>query len=300
MNKSAFVLSIATALPVSAGWAAGLDPVSIAPYQIYPRYSDQLGTFNAPYYALLKDASTAGISVAMARDSRLRFGAALESSTGRDWFSPNFNERNKRYLNSAEFEQKVGRAVGTISVGVLRESGLMLGSLQGRTLGLNANPTTTFTSISAGYALGSNSSLLLRASSGRTAGFGAADSLMWQLSTLRTTSYSVSFASNRVWNNQDRFELTFSVPTRVRSGEIQLSPAAVQFGTINALGYAPQSLNLRPTATERDLEMSYSTMFGKDGRLGKVTGGVMWRINPGHDASARPDWMLGMRYGVGF
>ena len=300
MNKSAFVLLVAAALPASAAWAAGLDPFSPAPYQLYPRYADQLGAFNAPYYALLKETSMAGISFPIARDTRLRLGLVQEERSARDWFSPNFNERNKRFLNSADFEQKVGRAVGIVSIGVLRESGLVLGSVQGRTLALNANPTTTFTSISAGYSLGSNSSLLLTASSGRTAGFGTADSLMAQLSTVRTTAYSVSFASKRVWSSQDRFELTFSIPARVRSGEIPIGPSALQLGSTSALGYTPQTLNLRPTATERDLEMTYSTMFGKDGRLGKVTGGVMWRVNPNHDATARPDWMTGVRYGVSF
>ena len=59
-------------------------------------------------------------------------------------------------------------------------------------------------------------------------------------------------------------------------------------------------LNLQPTATERDVELGYSTLLGKGGQNGRLTGAVMLRINPGHDASARPDWMTGVRYLYGF
>jgi hypothetical protein len=302
-DGSAMALSQKNARGTEFGFGAGgmsgkffgLEASGMVPLAL-----NQSGKFNAPYYTMLKDASHAGVSFAMGRGARLRFGAVSESGVTTELFGPTFNERNKRFLSSAEFEQKLGRAVGIVSVGVLRENGSMLGSVQGQAFALNASPTTTFTSISAGYALSPSSSLVAMASYGRTAGFGNADSLISQVSTVRTVAYSVGFASSRIWSKQDRFGLTFSIPARVKSGDIQLTSSVAQIRDSGALSFGIQTLNLRPTAIERDTEMTYSTMFGKDGRLGKVTGAVMWRINPGHDATARPDWLIGVRYGVGF
>ena len=72
---------------------------------------------------------------------------------------------------------------------------------------------------------------------------------------------------------------------------------ASQPGDPGAPAYGAPTLNLRPSATERDLEFGYTRMYGKQGRL---TGAVMLRVNPGHDANARPDWLTGVRYAYGF
>jgi hypothetical protein len=203
------------------------------------------------------------------------------------------SERNKRFLTSAEFEQKMGRAVGIVTVGILREDGVTLGNQQGLALTLNASPTTTFTSLSAGYALTRDSAILATASTGRTAGFSTTDGLISQVTSVRTTSYSVGFAASRIWNDQDRLALTLSMPSRVTSGSVQLSSALTQ--NIDA-----GALNLRPTATERDLELTYSRSFGLDGKQGRLTSGIMWRQNPGHDATAKPDFLIGVRFARGF
>lgn len=209
-------------------------------------------------------------------------------------------ERNRRFLTSGEFEQKMGRAVGIVSVGLLRENGSLLGSQQGAALALNASPMTTFTSISAGYSLTPSSSLVAMASSGRTAAVGNSDSLISQVSTVHTVAYSVGFAASQLWSRSDRFGLTLSVPARVRDGNIRLYGPVSQNMDTGGLNYASQNLNLRPTAIERDLEMSYSTAFGRNGKNGKLTGAMMLRVNPGHDGSAPSDWMIGLRYGRGF
>ncbi|MFA9217027.1 MAG: hypothetical protein ACEQSK_07970 [Sphingomonadaceae bacterium] len=287
MNKSALALSIAV-MPVGMAWAASPDAAGLA--------AEQLGTFHAPYYALLDEASRSGVSIAMAQDSSVRFDTIAERGAGRDLFGPNFNQQNKRFLSSAEFEQKVGRAVGILSVGILRESGLMLGSVQGQALALNARPTTTFTSLSAAYALSPTSALTASASSGRTVGFGSADSLIAQLSSVRTTAYSVGLSGSQLWASHDRLSLSLSIPARVRTG----APTADLGSSAAPTSFSSQTLNLRPTAIERDTELSYTTLYGRDGRAGKLTGAVMWRVNPGHDALARPEWLMGLRYGRAF
>lgn len=271
--------------------ASGLTPLEIA----------ATDRFNAPYYGMVRDASHAGVSVVAGDGGRLRFGALSGQGTVlADPFGQAINDRSKRFLSSAEFEQKMGRAVGIVSVGVLRENGSMLGSQLVQSLAFTTNPTTTFTSLSVGYALSPTSSLVAMASSGRTAGLGTTDSLLAQVSEVRTVAYSFGYSTKQVWRRDDRFGLTFSMPAKVRSGVMALGGPALQSPLTGALGDVTQPLNLHPTATERDLEMTYSTGVGPDARQGRLTGAMMLRVNPGHDATAKPDWMLGLRYVRGF
>lgn len=272
----------------------GLEASGLAPLEL-----QQSGKFNAPYYAMVKDASHAGISFVVGSGSRFRFGALSENGAAVEPMGPSFNEHNKRFLSSAEFEQKMGRAVGILTVGMLRETGSMLGSQQSQALALHATPTTTFTSASVGYALSPRSALVAMASYGKTAAFGN-DSLISQLSAVRTVAYSMGYSNSEIFSKHDRLGLTFSVPVKVRSGSMQLSGPVAQSSDSGALTYGTQTLNLKPTATERDMEMTYSSTFGKDGKMGKMTGAVMFRVNPGHDTTARPDWLTGLRYSYGF
>lgn len=278
-----------------SGQFFGLEASGLAPLEL-----DGGDRFNAPYYTMVRDASHAGISFAAGNGARLRIGALSGRTLPADPFGQAVNDYGKRFLSSAEFEQKLGRAVGIVGLGILRESGSMLGSQLGQALATNTSPTTTFTSLSAGYALTPSSSLVAMASYGRTAGFGGTDSLLAQVSEVRTVAYSFGYSASHVWRDDDRFGLTFSVPAKVRNGFAIQSGPALQTSLSGLPGDALRPLNLHPSATERDLEMTYSTPFGKDGRQGRLTGVVMWRVNPGHDASARPEWMLGVRYVHGF
>jgi hypothetical protein len=271
--------------------ASGLTPLEIA----------ATDRFNAPYYGMVRDASHAGVSIVAGDGARLRFGALSgQGAVLTDPFGQAINDRSKRFLSSAEFEQKMGRAVGIVSVGVLRENGSMLGSQLVQALAFTTNPTTTFTSLSVGYALSPSSSLVAMASSGRTAGLGTTDSLLAQVSEVRTVAYSFGYSTKQLWRRDDRFGLTFSIPAKVRSGAMALGGPALQSPLTGALGDVTQPLNLHPTATERDLEMTYSAGVGPDARHGRVTAAMMLRVNPGHDATAKPDWMLGLRYVRGF
>lgn len=301
---SALALSQQNALGTVIGFGAGsmsdkffgLEASGLAPLELH-----QYGRFNAPYFAMVKDASHAGVSFAMGGGARLRFGALSEGVLPvAEPFGPVIGERTRRFLSSAEFEQKVGNAVGIVTVGVLRENGAMLGSQQGLALALNASPTTIFTSLSAGYALTPRTSLVAMASYGKTEHLGGSDSLIAQVATVRTVAYSVGLATSQIFSKHDRIGLTFAMPAKVRADEMAFSGPAAPVPQSGLLGLGVQPLNFRPTATERDLEMTYSTMFGNDGRAGKLTGAVMYRINPGHDATAKPDVLIGIRYSRGF
>ena len=265
--------------------ASGLTPLSLA----------DAGKFNAPYFAMVKDASHAGLSLAMGQNSRLRFGALAEGANRMAQVDQAFSEH--RSLLSAEFEHKAGPAIAIVSVGMLQENGSLLGSQQGHALALNATPKTMFASLSAGYSLSPTSALVALVSSGKSAGFTNSDSLVSQVSSVSTKAYSLGLALSQIWSTQDRFGLTVAMPTKVTSGAMSLTGAVAQRDD-GALSYATQTLNLRPNATERDLEMMYTTGFGS--QQGKLSAALMWRLHPGHDASAAIDRLIGVRYSKAF
>jgi hypothetical protein len=84
---------------------------------------------------------------------RLRFGALPANMALLDPLGPLLNEHSKRFLSSAEFEKKMGRGTGIFTIGILREAGGVPGTQHSMSMVLNARPTTTFTSLSLGYAL---------------------------------------------------------------------------------------------------------------------------------------------------
>lgn len=232
--------------------------------------------------------------------TRLRFGTLPANLALIDPLGPLLNERSKRFLSSAEFEKKMGRGTSIVTFGILREAGGAPGTQHSLSMILNSRPTTTFTSLSLGYALTPNSSLMGLLSYGRTEGIGAPDSLLSQVSSVRTVAYSLGYVRRQIFTSNDRFTFTLSIPAKVRTGSLEYSsttPLAVDPG-VAALG-AP-TINLRPTATERDLEFGYTQLYGRDGSKGRVTGALMWRVNPGHDAAAKPDMLMGVRYSYGF
>ncbi|TYQ17462.1 UNVERIFIED_ORG: hypothetical protein JN05_02756 [Zoogloea ramigera] len=221
----------------------------------------------------------------------------VQPSEARADFRPLLADRNRRYSSIAEFETHMGRAVGAVTAGILRETGP--GAERNTALALRARPTTAFTSLSMGYSVTPRSSVMAMATYGKTDGYGSPDSLMAQVSSVRTMAFSVGWSTREIFDNRDRIGITVSVPAKVRTGVQQGSGQAAYMGS-QAFG-AP-ALNLQPTATERDIEFGYSTTVGgsRDGRGGKVTGAVMLRFNPGHDANAAPDWLAGVRYSHGF
>lgn len=304
MSKSVLTLAMMV-LPLAAVAGSGAsDPFQIQQTPAYEKRADAALLFESAdrqsAFADQLQSDGAQRYLAFAGAPRLHFGALEQNMTLLDPLGPMLNDRSKRFLSSAEFEKKMGRAIGILTIGMLRETGSALGTQQSSALALNIRPTTTFTSASIGYALSARSSLMAMASYGKTEGIGNPDSLLGQVSSVRTMAYSVGAVRRDLFSNHDRMAMTLSVPAKVRNGSLEYSGNIQKSGDPNAQAFGTPTLNLRPSATERDLELGYTTLVGKEGRSGKVTGAIMWRVNPGHDANAPPDWLTGVRYSYGF
>lgn len=235
--------------------------------------------------------------------ARLQLGdlsAPLTPLDPLDPLGPTLNAPRQRLLSSAEFERKLGAAVGTISIGVLREAANLTGPQQSPALAMYNRPSTSFTAATLGYALTPHSAVTAMLSAARTEGLGAPESLMAQVSSVRTLAYSLSW-SHREWRSAgDHLSLTLSVPARVRSGTLSSSGAVALTGEPGALPFGTALLNLHPNATERDVELRYTLRPAGMARQGRLSAAIMWRVHPGHDAAAPAQYLLGVRYVQGF
>jgi hypothetical protein len=302
MNKFSLALAITGLVGADA---VAADPFAVSPASpLYEKRANAALLFDAAdRQAALADSlrSEAGQRYsAFAEGPRLRFGALPDNLALLDPLGPLLNEHGKRFLSSAEFEKKMGRGTSIVTVGILREAGGAPGSQHSMSMMLNTRPTTTFTSLSLGYALSRTSSLMALASYGKTEGIGSPDSLLAQVSSVRTVAYSAGYVRRQLLANNDRFAVTLSIPAKVRSGTLEYNGALPQSIDPGVAALGAPTLNLRPTATERDLEFGYTRSLGRDGSSGRLTGALMWRVNPGHDANARPDVLTGVRYSYGF
>jgi len=294
MNKLSFAWMVMVAPLAGEAGAAASDPLGPQPVPLFEKRATSALLFEAAdrQAALADSLRSDGAQryAAFAGAPRLHFGALPENMSLLDPLGPMLNEYSRRILSSAEFEKKMGRAIGILTIGVLRETGSAPGTQHSLAMALVTRPTTSFTSLSLGYMLSPRSSLMAMASYGKTAGIGSPDSLLAQVSSVRTAAFSMGYARRELFTSNDRLAVTLSMPAKVRAGSLQDAAAA-------APASGAPTLNLRPTATERDLELGYTQMYGKQGKL---TGAVMLRVNPGHDADARPDWLTGVRYSYGF
>ncbi len=294
MNKLSLALTLMVAPLAGEAGAAASDPFGPQPVPLFEKRAASALLFDAAdrQAAFVDSLRSDGAQryAAFAGASRLYFGALPENMNLLDPLGPMLSAYSRRILSSAEFEKKMGRAIGILTIGVLRETGSAPAMQHSLAMALATRPTTTFTSLSLGYMLSPRSSLMAMASYGKTDGIGTPDSLLAQVSSVRTAAFSAGYARRELFTSNDRLAVTLSVPAKVRAGSLQDS-------ALTAPAYGAPTLNLRPTATERDLEFGYSQMYGKQGKL---TGAVMLRVNPGHDANARPDWLTGVRYSYGF
>jgi hypothetical protein len=127
MNKSCrFVAWMLLPLPAVVG-AAASDPFPSPslPPAFEKRASSSLLFDAADRQSALSEqvqARNDGQSRIFSGGPRLHFGALPDNLALLDPLGPMLNEHSRRFLSSAEFEKKIGRAVGIVTIGILREN----------------------------------------------------------------------------------------------------------------------------------------------------------------------------------
>ncbi len=289
--------TVALGLGGMSGQFFGLESSGLAPLSIAGGDS---GRFNAPYFAIVENASHVGYAQNLADGYTVRLGVLTQSApVGIQNGSLIQNDPSRRSLGALEIQKTYGTTLVVATLGTLHEGNSLLGSSGSGALGLRANPATSFISVAAAQPLWGSVSAAGMASVGRTAGFGnsAGASYLTGGTAITTEALSFGLAARNMVHKGDSLGLSFAMPTRTVSGALMATSALSQNSGTGVLDFVSQSISLRPTAIEHDIELAYTTVTGRDSRLSAA---LMLRQNPGQDATAPLDRVAGLRWVTSF
>jgi len=152
---------------------------------------------------------------------------------------------------------------------------------------------TRFLSLSSSYAFGGGLYAVGTATRGRSDGstfYG--DSRLAAL----TDAFSAGFVKEGVFDRSDRIGFAYSLPMRVRSGSATLIMPISVVPETGAPIFGAVPIGLAPEGRERRFELTWATPL----RNGSFGLSLMRRLEPGHDASAPPETVYGMRFSKRF
>jgi hypothetical protein len=255
----------------------------------------QPGRFNAPYFALADNARYVGLGAAFAGGTVVRLGAVLQGAPAPAVSgTPRAPESRGVTVSALELQKSFAGTTGVVTMGQMHEKNSAMGLTGTGAMALAATPTTTFVTLAASSALSARTSLSAMVSMGRTAAYtNRTASLIDGASGSRTVAMSLGLASNDVLRSGDRLGVTLAIPVKTVSGSMRVTTAVSQDPDSGALNFASQSLALRPSGTEKALELAYTRPVSLGASFSAM---AQVRLQPGHDARAPTYYGVGVRY----
>ena len=167
----------------------------------------------------------------------------------------------------------------TFDLGMLQEKGSVLGSVSRGALEIGKGAKTTFTGAKLNFWLSDNIEFFANATYGMTKVSSSASGILGNISTLKSYSYLAGIKSSSLLTKNDQLSFTVSQPLRISGGTTSIGSVISRDYQTNQYNMAYNTIALSPSATERDIELSYSVsnIFGASMRLN-----VLHQINPGH------------------
>jgi hypothetical protein len=239
-----------------------------------------------------------GQSAATLRRHVGRLGLTASAESGRGLL---FRERlgvRDPYLRSpyALFALGADRRFGGLSIAGtlsrLAEERTVLGARFGPLFG-GGGSMTWFADVGADWALGAGWSVGAAARQGRTRM--EAGGLLVRRPSLRSDGFSFDIAKIGLFGG-DEIAFRLAQPLRVARGSLGFSLPVGYDYTTEAVAFAGQRLDLRPSGRELDVEASYARMF----LGGRLDANLFWRREPGHYALAPDDLGGALRWRLGF
>lgn len=271
--------------------ASGATPLS---------FSDENNRLNAPYFGLLSNAAHVGYSATLPSGVVLRFGAARQVSANvgslgaSDRVESAPADAGGKILAVAEVQRSFGAITGVLTLGHLTETNSVMGMTGSGALALKATPQTSFVTFAASNAISEKTTFSMMASLGRTASYqNQAASVIDGASSSRTAAWSLGLARKDIFRSGDVLGLTASMPLKTMSGQMRVTTAVGQNPDDGALKFVSQQLALRPTGTQKDLELSYARPVAFGGVLSAI---ALAKFQPGHDALAPTQFGVGVKY----
>lgn len=241
--------------------------------------------FGSPYLALLRGADGIVFAQEMQDTVSVRFGVAsdrLAQSGGHSSAEAWIGEVIGRLPNGSWIGLQLGTAL---------EGDRLLGSEGGGALELPPASTTLFTGLAGTLRLNDGLELFGTATFGFTDPDRGADSLLKEVSALRSSSFAVGMARRELLVPDDRFTVAVSQPLRVEAGTAVFD-RPVGWTSDGRILRRRERISLEPNGREIDIELGYLLPLGTHGSVG-----INWlsQFEPGHDRDASPEHTLAVR-----
>lgn len=190
----------------------------------------------------------------------------------------------------AQIEKRSENGKFSLTASSLKESDSLLG---GTSSGLFAigNTTTLGVTASGAYRIGNKTWLAGLASYGVSSASGGSG-IVSGTSGIETTAFSAGVMHQDAFRVGDSTGFFVSQPLKVVKGNL-LMDKPVDVSVTGDVLFSQTHVNLAPTATEVDFETNYTTRLDN---TSSISGAVIYRLNPGHDAKAADDAMFALRW----
>lgn len=197
-------------------------------------------------------------------------------------------------LATMEFSRNFTDGKFAIAAGQLQESNRLLGGTSSGALAMNGNIDTSYLTTSTAYQIRKGTWLAANLSMGNTSASGLAGGLISAISGTTSYGWTASLLQEGAFLKSDRLGFSVSQPLSAVSGAM-LIDKAVGVNVDGTYQYAMQRISLANGARETDFEVDYLTPVGQHSN---ISAALMYRANPGNDATAKDEAMLGLRWQI--
>jgi Subtilase family len=245
------------------------------------------GVFASPYLALADGGDGVALAQQLGDVWSLRAGLARAD---RSAYDPYGSGDNAAMIGEVATALAGGSRLG-LQFGQLEEQDRVLDASGGGALGLSGGASTTFFGLAGRAELASSLELFGQANLGLTRAEGRGPGLLQDMSMLYSTSFGVGLARRDLARDGDRLTVAISQPLRVEAGDAAIDRPLGRTLDGRILRRRDR-LDLAPKGRELDLELGYRlTPTG----IGEISLNWLTRLQPGHDAEARPDHALALK-----
>ncbi|GBG14632.1 putative ribosome biogenesis GTPase RsgA [Novimethylophilus kurashikiensis] len=192
----------------------------------------------------------------------------------------------------AELSRKFDGGKIAVSVGQMAESDRILGSLSSGAFAMNGTVSTSYFTTSGAYRLGGNTWAAGSISVGNTSASGLSGGMISGLSGATSYAWTASLLRENAWRKDDKVGFSISQPLGAVSGTM-LVTKATGVNVDGSYQYSASSVRLNGGTKETDYELDYTSPLNT---YTNISAALMYRANPGNDATASDEAILGLRW----
>ncbi len=242
------------------------------------------GAFGTPYLSFADEGYNFG--------SRTSLGKNASFGVSSFFGNPENDDDVTAYGSAAELSIKSDRGEAGLQFGVLAEQNSFLGTKTEGAFDLEAGSQTVFAGLSGSLPVSAKLDLVGSVYAGWSDAPTSEDSLISDMSIIRTEAFTVGLVGNEVLQKRDRLGFLVNQPLRVANGDATVSAATGRDRAGN-LFKTSFDADLAPTGRELDFEVFYNMQMADES---DVSFSAMLRSDPGHVDGVDDEGILMMRF----